>query len=194
MTKRISAIVLGLAICIGISAYPAYAANTKGKIAEAKSLVKKIKRDQRKLQRLLNSAAVMTAVNAATVSDDLQDSDDDGLPDIFEHARGSDACNHDSDDDGIDDGDEANGGSSPNDPGEGEVEVTGAISAIDATTVTVDGHTCTADSSTDFGGETGLSSYEVNDVVEIHCALQSSVLILTRIQSENESHHGGGHH
>lgn len=159
------------------------APNDNGKLQAAQANIKAYKKLVKKLGKL--SPAVLGALLAKPVIATLDDSDSDGLPDILEHSENTNACDDDSDDDGIDDGDEGSGGSDPNDDDEGEINVTGLITAITSTTVTVGAYTCTTDDSSTFGDKSGLGDYIVGDNVELECELKSSVLTLKDIHEED---------
>lgn len=151
---------------------------TRTQIKAMRSAIKALK----KLAR--GSAARKIIANSSTSG--LSDSDSDGLPDIFEDALGSSSCNDDSDSDGISDDDEGENGSNPDDSSSGEVELKGNISALTSTTVTVDGKTFTAVSTTVYlKGATSLASFSVGDFVELKGRIRSGVLELVKIKPED---------
>jgi len=168
-----------LMVTSGVSAVP----NSNGKLQAAQNDVKAYKKILKRLAKL--SPAVLQSLLAKNSVATLTDSDSDGLPDLFEDFEDTDACDDDSDNDGISDGDEGNGGSDPGDDDEGEINITGAITAITSTTVTVGSYTCTTDGSSTFGDKSGLADYIVGDNVELECELKSSVLTLKHISEED---------
>ncbi len=182
MKNKTLRILFLFALIVSAAAYvtPSYATPRQNGIAAAKEIRKRIV----KLRKLFNNASVRSAVIAAGVGKS-DDSDSDGVPDFMEDSLGSSSCDTDSDDDGIDDGDDSN----PDDSGEGELGVTGAITAITSTTVTVGSYTCTVADTSDLGGKSVLTDYLVGDVVELECRLVSSVLTIDSIHAED----GPGH-
>lgn len=152
---------------------------------QTKQEVKDLKATLKRLKRLAAKSSGRKVLGSSSAKG-LADSDDDGLPDVYENALGSSACDSDSDRDGISDGDESKSGSKPDDSSSGEIEVKGLISAITSTTVTVSGNTYVATETTDFlKGATSLASFSVGDLVELKGRLINGVLELIKIKADD---------
>ena len=166
-------------------------AQTSTRYKNAKSLIKKIKRAQRKLARVvanLNSAQVKSL--NTEFSDDTDDSDADGIPDIIEDASGSDDCDADSDDDGLDDGDEVENETDPDDGADG-LEIHALIDSLDAGSVTVGGETFAVVSSSEFLDEENdpiayPDAFSMGDCVEAEGYYVGSVLTLDKLKKDDD--------
>lgn len=152
---------------------------------EVRTQIKALRASIKELKRLARGSTARKII-ASSSSSGLLDSDSDGIPDIFEQVLKSNSCQTDSDDDGISDGDEGKSGSKPDDSTSGEVELTGLITALTSSTVTVNGNTFTASESTQYlKGATSLSSFQVGDLVELKGKIRSGVLELIKIKKED---------
>ncbi len=152
---------------------------------EVRAQIKALRESIKQLKRLARGSTARKIISSSSTSG-LSDSDGDGIPDVFEQVLKSDSCESDSDGDGISDGDEGKSGSKPDDSSSGEVELTGNITAITSTTVTVDGKTFTATQNTQYlRGATSLSSFQTGDLVELKGKIVSGVLELIKIKSED---------
>lgn len=160
-----------------------------GKYKNAKSLVKKIKRTQRQLAKVMArlSDAQVKRLNAA-FDDNTDDSDSDGVPDIIEDASGSDDCDADSDDDGFDDGDEVENETDSHEHNQ-SVEVHSAIQAISESSVKVDGNVFLIVGSSelldDDNNPAELSAFSVGQCVEAEGYYVGDVLTLDKIKLDD---------
>ena len=170
-----------------ISVNPVFAAsNDSSEIEKAKSTLKVLKTKLKEFRRSMKNSKVRAALSSSESSlRGLDDSDSDGLPDLYEHALDSNSCDSDSDDDGINDHDEGSAGSKPNNPDSGEIEIKALITDITSTTVTVDGHIFTVYSGTDFRDGSSLASYSIGDLVEVKGELLNGVLTLIKIHKDD---------
>ncbi len=77
------------------------------------------------------------------------------------------------------------GGSGGSGGGEQEIEVTGAITALSATSVTVQGNVFTVDSETDFGHRSSLSQFSVGEIVDAKGRRVNGVLFADRVRLDD---------
>lgn len=161
-----------------LTASPAVAApKSRAVISAAKTAVQKRTQFKRSFQRLsaAEKAKVKLALkrNAARFG---EDDDDDGLPDIYEDADGTNSCSSDSDQDGTPDDDD-------NDEDEGEYK--GTITSYSAGTLVVNGVTLKVTDSTVFE-ELSEEELVAGECIEVEGRLLSGVLTATKIKSDDD--------
>jgi hypothetical protein len=157
---------------------PASAApKSKAVIAAAKTAVQKRSQFKRSFQRLSDTekAKVKLAIkrNAARFG---EDDDDDGLPDIYEDADGSNSCNSDSDQDGTPDGEDSD---------EGEGEYKGTVTSYTAPTLVVNGVTLSVTSATSFE-DMNEEDLTAGACIEVKGRIISGTLTATEIKAEDD--------
>lgn len=153
------------------------APKSRAVISAAKNAVQKQSQFKRSFQKLsaTEKSKVKLALkrNAARFG---EDNDDDGLPDIYEDADGSNSCSSDSDQDGTPDGEDGD---------EGEGEYKGTITSYAAGTLVIAGATLTVNDSTSFEDLTE-NDLDPGQCVEVKGRLISGVLTATRIKAEDD--------
>lgn len=194
--KILSTLILTLVL---LTSTASFAENTraKGKLKNVSSTERQAVRFQKKLARLF---ATLTPEQKAKIlasrSASLVDSDNDGLPDVYESDTA--LCDDDSDDDGVNDREEYEDGSDPNDSDSdddgvedgSEIEIHAAIAAISETEITVNETTLGLTPSTEYldddNNPISRSELEVGDCVEVEGHLVESTYTAEKVKRDDD--------